>query len=63
MTTTLVVQCNRCGGLFLAKADQRRRQCPYCGSQVFMARARIVASAENAFAASEILKKLKADSR
>jgi DNA-directed RNA polymerase subunit RPC12/RpoP len=62
MTTTLVIQCGKCGGFLLAKADQKTRTCPYCGSQVFLAKARKIASAENAYAASEILKKLKANS-
>jgi predicted RNA-binding Zn-ribbon protein involved in translation (DUF1610 family) len=56
---TLVIQCTSCAGLLLAKADQRTRTCPYCGAQVLLSRARMVASAENAFAASEILRKLK----
>jgi DNA-directed RNA polymerase subunit RPC12/RpoP len=62
MQTTLVVQCSRCGGLFLAKADQKTRTCPYCGYQVLLAKARRIASAENAYAASEILRKLKVGS-
>jgi len=62
MTTTLVIQCHRCGGFLLAKADQKTRTCPYCGVQVTVAKARKIASAENAYAASEILRKLKANS-
>jgi ribosomal protein S27AE len=62
MTITLIVQCPRCGGLLLAKADQKTRTCPYCGSQVFLAKAKEIASAENVYAASEILRKLKANS-
>jgi DNA-directed RNA polymerase subunit RPC12/RpoP len=62
MATTLVVQCAGCGGFLLAKADQQTRTCPYCGAKVFLAKAKRIASAENAYAASEILRKLKADS-
>jgi predicted RNA-binding Zn-ribbon protein involved in translation (DUF1610 family) len=59
MSRTLVIQCTSCGGLLLAKADQRTRTCPYCGAQVIVSKARNVATAENAYAASEILRKLK----
>jgi ribosomal protein S27AE len=60
--TTLVIQCSRCGGLLLAKDNQQTRTCPYCGAQVILTKAKKVASAENAYAASEILRKLKANS-
>jgi hypothetical protein len=43
----------------MAKDGQRTRTCPYCGAQVTVSRARNVATAENAYAASEILRKLK----
>lgn len=59
---TLVIQCGRCGGLLLAKDNQQTRTCPYCGAQVTLAKAKKIASAENAYAASEILRKLKANS-
>jgi predicted RNA-binding Zn-ribbon protein involved in translation (DUF1610 family) len=59
MTRTLVTQCNTCGGLLLAKEDQKTRTCPYCGAQVNLNKARKIASAENAYAASEVLRKLK----
>lgn len=62
MPVTLVVMCGRCGGLFLAKADQKTRTCPYCGFKLALDRAKKVASAENAYEASEILRKLKSDS-
>jgi len=45
----------------LAKAGQKTRTCPYCGSKVALDRAKKVASAENAYEASEILRKLKSD--
>jgi DNA-directed RNA polymerase subunit RPC12/RpoP len=59
MTTTIIIVCARCGGLLLAKADQKTRTCPYCGSKVDVDRARKVASAENANEASIILRRLK----
>jgi len=61
MTLTLVVVCVRCGGLLLAKADQKTRTCPYCGSKVAVDKARKVASAQNANEASMILRRLKSD--
>jgi DNA-directed RNA polymerase subunit RPC12/RpoP len=57
----LIVVCGRCGGLLLAKAEQKNRTCPYCGSKVLVDKARKVASAQNAHEASEILRKLKSD--
>jgi DNA-directed RNA polymerase subunit RPC12/RpoP len=62
MTSVVVVVCSRCAGLLLAKADQKTRTCPYCGFQVALDKAKRVASAPNAYEASEILKKLKSDS-
>jgi DNA-directed RNA polymerase subunit RPC12/RpoP len=61
MTATLVVVCSRCGGLLLAKANQKTRTCPYCGFQVALDKAKRVASAENANEASMILRKLKSN--
>jgi DNA-directed RNA polymerase subunit RPC12/RpoP len=43
----------------MAAHDQKTRTCPYCGSRVDLKRARKIASAENAFEASEILRDLK----
>jgi len=45
----------------LAKADQKTRTCPYCGAKVDVEKAKTVASAANAYEASEILRKLKTD--
>jgi DNA-directed RNA polymerase subunit RPC12/RpoP len=61
LPVTIVVVCGQCGGLLLAKAGQKTRTCPYCGSKVALDRARKVASAENAYEASEILRKLKSE--
>lgn len=59
MTSVLIVVCSRCGGLLLAKDEQKTRTCPYCGSKVVLNKAKKVASAKNAYEASEILRKLK----
>jgi len=59
MVSTLIVVCSRCSNLLLANANQKTKTCPYCGSQIILHKARKVASAENAYEASEILKKLK----
>lgn len=61
MTSTIIVQCSKCSGLLLAKADQKTRTCPYCGSPVNLTKARRIASAENAREASAILRKLKSE--
>ena len=61
MTSTLIVVCYNCGGLLLAKTEQKTRTCPYCGSTVILQKARKVASAESASEASVILRKLKSD--
>jgi len=61
MTSTLIVVCYNCGGLLLAKTEQKTRTCPYCGSTVILQKARKVASAESASEASVILRKLKSE--
>jgi DNA-directed RNA polymerase subunit RPC12/RpoP len=43
----------------MAANDQKTRTCPYCGSRVDVRRAKKVASAKNAFEASDILRDLK----
>jgi DNA-directed RNA polymerase subunit RPC12/RpoP len=59
MGLTLIVVCNSCGGLLMAANDQKTRTCPYCGSRIDLKRAKKIASAKNAFEASEILRDLK----
>ena len=59
MRPTLIVTCNRCGGLFLAADSQKTKTCPYCGTRVDVRRAKKVASAKSAFEASEILRDIK----
>jgi len=61
MASTIIVVCGRCGGLLMAKADQKTRTCPYCGSRVDVDKARKVASAKSAIEASLILRRLKSD--
>ena len=43
----------------LTTKGQKTKICPYCGTHVDLLRAQTVASAANAFEASEILRKLK----
>jgi DNA-directed RNA polymerase subunit RPC12/RpoP len=45
----------------MAKAGQKTRTCPYCGSRVDVDKARKVASAKSANEASIILRRLKSD--
>ena len=57
----LIVVCRKCGGLLLARAEQKTRTCPYCGFKILVEKAKKVASAKNAYEASEILRTLKSD--
>jgi predicted RNA-binding Zn-ribbon protein involved in translation (DUF1610 family) len=59
MTLTLIMMCGNCGGYLLAKEENQTRTCPYCGRTVVVQKAKKVASAQNAYEASEILKQLK----
>ncbi len=59
MGQTLIISCNRCGRLFLASSGQKTRTCPYCGLRVDLRKAKKVASAQNAFEASEMLREIK----
>jgi DNA-directed RNA polymerase subunit RPC12/RpoP len=61
MASTIIVVCGRCGGLLMAKAGQKTRTCPYCGSRVDVDKAKKVASAKSANEASIILRRLKSD--
>jgi DNA-directed RNA polymerase subunit RPC12/RpoP len=61
MTPTLVVVCYKCGGLLLAKTEQKTRTCPYCGSTVILQKTKKVASANSASEASTILRKMKSE--
>jgi ribosomal protein S27AE len=61
MAQTLIVACSRCGGLLLAKAEQKTRTCPHCGITIFLQKAKKLASANTANEASVMLRKLKSD--
>jgi hypothetical protein len=45
----------------LTAIEQKTKICPYCGTQVNLLKAQKVASAPNAFEASETLRKLKSE--
>jgi DNA-directed RNA polymerase subunit RPC12/RpoP len=57
----MVVVCSRCGGLLLAKADQKTRTCPHCGFTIFLQKAKKLASTNTANEASVMLRRLKSD--
>ncbi len=59
MGSTLIIKCPRCGGLFMAAAGQKTRTCPYCNTRVDLRKAKQIASANSAFAASEMLRDMK----
>jgi DNA-directed RNA polymerase subunit RPC12/RpoP len=61
VATTLIVVCSRCGGLLLAKADQKTRSCPHCGFTIYLQKAKKLASAGTANEASVILRRLKTE--
>jgi hypothetical protein len=45
----------------LTAKGQKTKVCPYCGAHVNLSRTQKVASASNAFEASEMLRKLKSE--
>lgn len=59
MRPTIIIVCNRCGGLLMALEDQKTKICSYCGTRVDVRRAKKVAAAESAFEASKILRDIK----
>jgi len=59
MAQTLIVECSKCGGLLLAKADQKTRNCPHCGFTILLQKAKKLGSADTANEASVMLRKLK----
>jgi DNA-directed RNA polymerase subunit RPC12/RpoP len=61
VAVTVIVECSRCSGLFLAGVEQKSRTCPFCGVRIELQKAKRLASAQNAFEASELLKKIKID--
>jgi acetyl-CoA carboxylase beta subunit len=63
MGTTLIVKCNKCGGLMLSALGQKTKVCPYCGSNVNLQKAQRLAAANSAFEASEMLRKIKSSQK
>jgi endogenous inhibitor of DNA gyrase (YacG/DUF329 family) len=61
MGITIIVKCPKCGGLMLTAKGQKTKICPYCGIKVDLIRVQKVAAANNAFEASEMLRKLKSE--
>jgi DNA-directed RNA polymerase subunit RPC12/RpoP len=57
--TTLIIVCTKCGNYLLAKAEQQTRTCPHCNSKITVTKAKKVASANNSYEASDMLRKLK----
>ncbi|MEM3641122.1 MAG: DUF1922 domain-containing protein [Candidatus Bathyarchaeia archaeon] len=55
----LIVVCSHCGKFLIANAQRKTRTCPHCGFKVVIERAKRVASAQNAYDASAILRRLK----
>jgi DNA-directed RNA polymerase subunit M/transcription elongation factor TFIIS len=61
MAHTLVITCGRCGGLLLARADQKTRSCPHCNYTIVLEKAKKLAYATTANEASIILRRLKSE--
>lgn len=55
----VVFVCHGCGRLLIAKADQKSKQCNYCGSMVDLWRAKKVRSANSAREASLLVREFK----
>jgi hypothetical protein len=60
MPATVILECPKCNGVLLAGKTQKSRTCPYCGARVDLQKSKRLASAETAFEASEMLRKIKA---
>lgn len=61
MTATLIIKCNKCGNYILSSLKQKTKLCPYCGTKVNLNSVQRIAATENAFEASEMLRKLKSE--
>ncbi|MEM3552071.1 MAG: DUF1922 domain-containing protein [Candidatus Bathyarchaeia archaeon] len=55
----LVIQCIKCGKLFLCMKKQKTKRCPYCNTLVKVSQARKLGEAETAKEAKEIISKSK----
>jgi acetyl-CoA carboxylase beta subunit len=63
MGVTLIVKCTKCGGLMLVALGQKTKICPYCGTTVTLQKVQRLAAANNAFEASEMLRKIKSSQK
>jgi DNA-directed RNA polymerase subunit RPC12/RpoP len=59
MPTTLIIVCSHCGGLLLAAEDKKTRTCPHCSKRIDVQKSVKIASAKDAFEASELLREIK----
>jgi DNA-directed RNA polymerase subunit RPC12/RpoP len=59
MVKTDIIECTKCENLILITHTQKSRTCPYCGSRIETIKAQKLASAEDAFTASRLLRELK----
>ncbi|MBC7130333.1 DUF1922 domain-containing protein [Candidatus Bathyarchaeota archaeon] len=59
MNKYVIAACNKCGGYFLAKSQQKTKTCPYCNSKIMLHKARKIASFADAREATALLKSLK----
>ncbi|MEM3151211.1 MAG: DUF1922 domain-containing protein [Candidatus Bathyarchaeia archaeon] len=55
----LVIQCIKCGKLFLCMKKQKTKRCPYCNALIHVYKARKLSEAETAREAKEIILKSK----
>ena len=63
MGVTLIVKCTQCGGLTLSAKKQKTKICPYCGTNINLVKAQKLAACNTAFEASEILRKIKSETK
>jgi DNA-directed RNA polymerase subunit RPC12/RpoP len=59
MPITVLYECSKCSGVFMAAQGQKTHSCPYCGTRVDLQKAKRIIQAKDAFEASEMLKKIK----
>ncbi len=63
MNLLLIITCYKCGRLLIAKTGQKTRSCPYCGFELQVKKAKVVAHADSSNDASMVLRKLKEKTR
>jgi DNA-directed RNA polymerase subunit RPC12/RpoP len=59
VTAFVILVCRNCGGFLAAKAEQKTKKCPYCGSRITLHKSKHIGSANSAREASTLLKILK----